>query len=352
MMLAVPASTLLAHTAPLNSTEAACGPGEEASRLCLTIYRATGNSFLAGLSDTVIVTPAKVLLILVLAFVATRLVARAIRRFVAGMKGERVQRRILRERGPDVAGVDAAPTRRAAQRAETIGALVRSIITFSIWTVAVLMALGELGLNIGPLIAGAGIVGIALGFGAQNLVRDFLSGIFMLTEDQYGVGDMIDAGPAIGTVEAVSLRTTRMRDIDGVVWHIPNGTIERIGNKSQQWSRAVLDIVVEQSTDVEAASEVIRRVVSEVWQSEEWKKVILEEPEVWGVESLGVEGIAIRVVAKTRPAKQFRVARHLRGRIKVAFDEAGIEIPSSTTRLVWEAGDGDRAGPRPREPAR
>lgn len=353
-MLAVPASTLLAHTAPLTTAEAACGPGEEASRLCLGIYRATGNAFLAGLSDTVIVKPAKVLLILVLAFVATRLVGRAIRRFVAGLKGERVQRRIgrLHERAPKAFGAESGPTLRAAQRAETIGALVRSITTFAIWTVAALMALGELGLNIGPLIAGAGIVGVALGFGAQNLVRDFISGIFMLIEDQYGVGDVVDAGPAIGTVEAVSLRTTRVRDINGVVWHIPNGTIDRIGNKSQQWSRAVLDIAVDQSADIEAACEVIKRVANETWQSEEWRQVILEEPEVWGVESLGADGIAIRLVVKTRPSKQFRVARHLRTRIKVAFDEAGIELASSTQRLVWQAGDGDGAAPRPREPAR
>ena len=143
------------------------------------------------------------------------------------------------------------PSLRRVQRAETVGALLASVASFGIWTLAALMALGTLGLDLGPLIAGAGIVGVAIGFGSQNLVRDFISGIFMLMEDQYGVGDVVDAGPATGTVEGVGLRTTRLRDVNGTLWHIPNGEIRRVGNRSQGWARALVDVEVAYSTDLD-----------------------------------------------------------------------------------------------------
>jgi small-conductance mechanosensitive channel len=342
-MVAAPWAVLLAQAGSTAGEISACGPADKASSLCLGIYRATGNDFLAGIADTVIVKPAKVLLILLLAFVATRLIGRAIKRFVAGM-GRKTERKLgsLRDRAPAaLMKTDETASLRAAQRAETIGALLRSVSSFAVWTVAAFMVLGELGLNLGPLIAGAGIVGIALGFGAQNLVRDFLSGIFMLVEDQYGVGDLIDAGPATGTVEAVSLRTTRLRDIYGVVWHIPNGKIDRVGNKSQKWSRALLDIDVAYETDIDRAGDVIKRALDDAWKSEEWSDVILEEPELWGAEDFGPDGITIRLVVKTLPSAQFRVARHLRARIKAALDEAGIEIPFPQ-RDIWHRTPGDR----------
>lgn len=329
---------------------AACGPADEASSVCTAIYRATHNEFLAGVADTIIVKPAKVLLIVVLAFVVTRLLARAIRRFVQGMAGDKVQLRLgsFRQHAPAaLLKTDKAESARAAQRAETIGALLRSIASFTVWVVAALMVMGELGLNLGPLIAGAGIVGVAFGFGAQNLVRDFITGIFMLVEDQYGVGDIIDAGPASGTVEAVSLRTTRLRDDDGIVWHIPNGTIQRIGNKSQKWSRALLDVDVAYDTDVDFAGEVIKRTLDDIAKSEDWREVILEEPEVWGAEDLGPDGITIRLVVKTLPSAQFKVARHVRARIKAAFEESGIEIPFPQ-RDVWDrSGDDGEAKEKP-----
>ena len=314
-----------------------CGPAEEASFLCETIYELTGNDFFAQASETLVAKPAKILLILVVAFVANRLVRRVIRRFVDGLKGERVRKRLgaFREMTPDMlTSTKEATTVRGAQRADTIGALLKSITTFAIWTVAVMMVLGELGLNLGPLIAGAGIVGVALGFGAQNLVRDFLSGMFMIADDQFGVGDIIDAGEATGVVEAVTLRTTRLRDVNGTVWHIPNGVITRIGNKSQQWSRAVLDIDVAYNTDLDRAKTVIQEVATTVAAEEAWSSLIVEPPEVWGVEQLGADGISIRLVVKTVPAQQFAVAREMRARIKESFDAEGIEIPFPQ-RVVW-----------------
>ena len=342
-MFSAPGAVLLAQAGTAKEI-AACGPADEASSLCLAVYRATANDFLAAVADTVVVKPAKVLLVIVLAFVATRLIGRGIKRFVAGM-GRKTERKLdsLRQHAPaTLLKTDETSGLRAAQRAETIGALLKSIAAFAVWTAAAFMVLGELGLNLGPLIAGAGIVGVALGFGAQNLVRDFISGIFMLVEDQYGVGDLIDAGPATGTVEAVSLRTTRLRDIYGVVWHIPNGKIDRIGNKSQKWSRALLDVDVAYDTDIDVAGAVIKGALDEAWKSEEWSNVILEEPELWGAEDLGPDGITIRMVVKTLPSEQFKVARYLRARIKAALDEAGIEIPFPQHDIWHRSRDGRR----------
>jgi small conductance mechanosensitive channel len=196
---------------------------------------------------------------------------------------------------------------------------------------AALMCLGEVGIDLGPLIAGAGVLGVAIGFGSQSLVRDFLSGAFILVEDQFGVGDIVDVGEASGTVEAVSLRTTRLRAIDGTVWHVPNGEIRRVGNMSQHWSRALLDIEVAYDTVVEHARSVIKRVADSVWAEDDG---VLEEPELWGVEQLGANGVMLRLVVKTTPSQPWRVSRELRERIKVAFDEEGIEIPFPQ-QTVW-----------------
>jgi small conductance mechanosensitive channel len=261
--------------------------------------------------------------------VANRLVRRAIRRLVGSM-GE--ERGIASLRAPRaLARTQELPSLRRLQRAETIGALLASIASLTIWSLAGLSALGTLGLDLAPLIAGAGIVGVALGFGSQNLVSDFISGIFMLLEDQYGVGDVIDAaaptGMVTGTVEGVGLRTTRLRDVNGTLWHLPNGEIRRIGNSSQGWARALVDVEVAYSADLQDATRVIERVADDLWHDGHWAARMLEEPELWGVEELGPAGVRVRLVVKTRPLEQWSVARELRARIKAAFDRAGIEVP-------------------------
>jgi small-conductance mechanosensitive channel len=279
--------------------------------------------------------PATALLILAVAWVANRLVRRAIRRLVASMSEDRG---LAALRAPSaLSRTGEIPSLRRVQRAETVGALLASVASFGIWTLAGLMALGTLGLDLGPLIAGAGIVGVAVGFGSQNLVRDFISGIFMLMEDQYGVGDVVDAGPAAGTVEGVGLRTTRLRDVDGTLWHIPNGEIRRVGNRSQGWARALVDIEVAYSTDLDDATRTIEEVAHKLYVDEQWAPKILEQPEVWGVEELGPDGIRVRLVAKTRPLEQWKVARELRARLKVAFDQAGIEV--SAQKAITTSGD-------------
>ncbi|MGH2687452.1 MAG: mechanosensitive ion channel family protein, partial [Actinomycetota bacterium] len=323
-----------------------CGPTEEAGFFCRTVYELTGNSVLARASELLVGRPLKILLIVAVTWLATRLLRRAIGRLAGS----------LRHVNADVTGdgrsagtllrTDTVLTPRAAQRTETIAVLLSSVAGFVAWTIAGFMIFGELGVEIGPLLAGAGIVGVALGFGAQNLVRDFLSGIFMLIEDQYGVGDVIDAGPATGVVEGISLRTTRLRDVEGVVWHIPNGTIERVGNKSQEWSRALIDVQVAYRTDVDHATTVIKRIADATAQDPDREGEILGEPEVWGVEALGADGISIRLVVKTKPLSQWSVARELRARIKQAFDDEGIEIPFPQ-RVVWYRGAHEEQGLHP-----
>jgi small-conductance mechanosensitive channel len=196
------------------------------------------------------------------------------------------------------------------------------------------MILAELGFDLGPILASAGIVGVAVGFGAQNLIKDFLNGMFMILEDQYGVGDVIDAGEATGTVEAVGLRTTRLRDVQGTVWHIRNGEVIRVGNKSQGWARALLDIPVAWDTDVEQVRDAVKAAADSVWQDEEWSDKIVEEPEVWGVEDMGSAGLVIRLAVKTAPLEQWKVGRELRVRVKAALDAAGIlvGVPMSYVR--------------------
>jgi small-conductance mechanosensitive channel len=318
--------------------------GQDPGAACLWVFRTTDSAVAAGAADWVVTKPLKILLVAALAVVLYRLVARAIGRFIEGVRTASVQRR-LEAVGEVAPGSLVAPgpvNARAVQRAETMGAVLRSIAKAAIGTVAVLTVLGEFGVNLGPLIAGAGIAGVALGFGAQSLVKDFLSGIFMLVEDQFGVGDIVDVGEASGLVEGVSLRTTRLRDVEGTVWHVPNGEIHRVGNKSQQWSRALLDVQVAFETDVDEAPRVIKAAADEVWHSEEVGPSVLEEPEVWGVEGFGPTGIAIRLVVKTQPADQWKVLRELRSRLKVALDREGIGF--GFQRIPWS---GETTSPTP-----
>ena len=312
--------------------------GEDPGFICREVLNRTNDRGLAELADKFLATGLTVLFIFLAALVVNRLVTRSIKRGLRTLSSGAVRERIgaLRRRTPSALLETDEISLRAEQRITALTSVLRSIATTVIFAIAGFMMLGEIGLNLAPLLAGAGIVGIALGFGAQSLVRDFLSGLFILVEDQFGVGDIVDLdGETGGTVEAVSLRTTRLRAVDGTVWHVPNGEIRRVGNKSQHWSRALLDIEVAYATDIDHAKEVIKRVADELWQARE---DILDEPEVWGVEMLGPNSIVIRLVVKTRPADQYDVSRQLRQRLKEAFDAEGIEIPFAQ-QVVWHRGE-------------
>lgn len=328
-------------------------PVEAVGLVCRTVYEWTGNDLAARLVEWFATKPLRIVLIVVGAFVLNRLVRRLIRRFVSELTDETAlsRKRRLRDLTPKaLQNTDQTPSLRAGARAETIGLVLKSSASIVIYSIAAIMVLGELGINLAPLIAGAGVVGVALGFGAQSLVKDFLSGLFMLAEDQYGVGDVVDLGEASGVVEVVNLRTTRLRGVDGTVWHIPNGEILRVGNMSQQWARALVDISVAYDTDLHRATAVVKDVADRMWGDDDWKSDILEEPEVWGIEALAADGVTIRLVLKTQPGRQFAVSRELNRRIKDRFDEEGIEIPFPQ-RVMWvrrEAGSSqaaEEAGP-------
>ncbi len=321
------------------------------SNSCDLVYNWTGNETLAVASAWLIGKPAAILGILLLAVVARWVLHKLIDRLVIRASGGVVPRFFHRKRADAadegrVVHHSIAAARRE-QRAKAMGSLLKSVVTGVVFTMAVIMALSEVELDVAPLIASAGIVGVALGFGAQSLVKDFLSGIFMIFEDQYGVGDVIDAGEASGTVEAVGLRVTRLRDINGTVWYVRNGEILRIGNMSQNWAQTVLDIQVAYSEDLHRVRQVLGDVAHDMWDDEDYKGKILEEPEVWGIQSLDADGITVRVVLKTAPLEQWGVAREMRERIKARFDMEGIEIPFPQ-RVVWhrEAPQGPLSGSR------
>jgi small-conductance mechanosensitive channel len=218
---------------------------------------------------------------------------------------------------------------RRRQRAETMGSVLRSVASFTVMGIAFVMVLDQMGVQVAPILASAGVVGVALGFGAQNLVKDFLAGIFMIMEDQYGVGDVIDAGPASGTVEEVGLRITRIRDVNGVVWYVRNGEILRVGNKSQGWARAVVDLPVAYTEDLPRVQELIQQTTDALAKDPQYDEAILEQPQVAGVESISGESMVIRVIIKTSPSEQFDVARQLRARLKATFDREGIRVSAA-----------------------
>ena len=325
---------VLAQVVPSPELVDACGSSP--SWACRRIFDTTGNKELAGAVDFVVGAPLRIFIVMIVAVVANALLRRAIRRFtntISGAADGRGRLQTVRDHTPSVL-IPTNGTVRAAARAQTIGSVLRSLSTAVVYSIAAVTVLGELGINLGPLVASAGIAGVAIGFGAQSLVKDFLSGFFMLAEDQYGVGDIIDVGEAKGTVEAVGLRTTRLRDVEGTVWHVPNGQITRVGNKSQEWARALLDVSVSYDTDLRAAENIIKEVADSMWHDPEWSGRLLEEPEIWGVENLGTDGIDIRMGIKTRPSEQFKVMRELRTRLKERFDHEGIQT-SSPQRTVW-----------------
>ena len=230
--------------------------------------------------------------------------------------------------------VAAAGTERHEQRARALGSILRSGVSIVVFGIAALTILGDLGFNLTPLLLSTTVLGVALGFGAQNLIRDYLAGILMLVEDHYGVGDTINVKDATGTVEAMTLLTTRLRDVNGVVWHIRNGTIESVGNESQGWSRAVIDYPVPYGEDLARIRALMEQAASSMFAERGWRKLMLEKPEVWGAQELSSKEVTMRIVAKTAPMRQWEVARELRARVKAALDAAGVAPAGPDTIVI------------------
>jgi small conductance mechanosensitive channel len=316
---------------------------EDSTTLCARVYGWFGLDWLAANADALIATPARILLIVVLAAVVRALAHRGIRRLTDRTAAGAVPTilRPLRNRAAQSDAVEPL-TERRTQRAEAIGSVLRSFASIVFLGIGVVLVLGELGINLAPILASAGVVGVALGFGAQNLIKDFIAGIGIILEDQYGVGDVVDLGEASGTVEAVGLRITRVRDVNGVVWYVRNGEILRVGNKSQGYAQVVIDMPVAHDTDLERCRKVMQKVADALYAEEEWADVLLAEPESLGVEQITAEGVFLRLIVRTTNVDQWRVGRELRMRLKERFVAEGFRTPPPLLGGMAAAGAGTR----------
>ncbi|HWB37423.1 MAG TPA: mechanosensitive ion channel family protein [Rugosimonospora sp.] len=323
----------------------------KASDLCQWIYEQTGNSWLASGSYYLLAKPAIVALIVLAALVCRYLLKRTIDRLVRSTSAGSVPAILkpLKQRLPtSLSDATTLFPERRRQRAEAIGSVLRSFTTAAVFSVAALMILTEIGVNVAPLIASAGIVGVALGFGAQSLVKDLIAGLFMLLEDQYGVGDVVDLGEASGTVEAVGLRITTVRDGRGVLWYIRNGEIVRVGNKSQGWAVVMVDAPIG-FANVDQAAAVLREAADGLANDPEYADDIIDPPQVLGVEQITVDGAVLRTTVKTGSDAQWRVGRELRRRLTEALAGAGIAGQLSAGRVyirppAQASGEGADAG--------
>lgn len=277
--------------------------------------------------DALVRTGVQVALIVVVAVLARAVVIRVIGHASAGAGVPGLVTLLRRRRGiTDADRIRAFGSARRAQRARTVGSVIGNAATILIFGTAFTMALGQVGVNLAPVLASAGVLGLAVGFGAQNLVRDFLSGIFMLLEDQYGVGDHVDLGDAVGTIERVGLRTTTVRDVAGMVWYVRNGTIERVGNASQDHAVAVVDVPLAIDTDITHAAAVAESAAAAGIDEAGHGADVLGAPQVLGVESLSASGMTLRLTVTTEPGRQWAVQRTVTERVVAALraDEVAL----------------------------
>jgi moderate conductance mechanosensitive channel len=320
----------------------------DTSGFCEFVYHQTGLTWLAESSYWVLVKPLTILLIVVLALVVRFLIHRTIEKLIKHTLADDDEPdvtapettngfsllRPLRNRIPSALVV---PSERRAQRAKALGSVLRSFSSFTIFTVSLMLILGEIGVALGPLLASAGVAGLAIGFGAQNLVKDFIAGLFMLLEDQYGVGDVVDVGDVTGTVEAVGLRITTLRDAHGVLWYVRNGEINRVGNKSQGWALVIVDVPVG-FVSVDQATQVLREAAAALADDPDLRDDIIGDPEVLGVEQITADGATVRTTVKTASAAQWRIGRELRHRLTDALERAGIAAQLKAGRLYIRPG--------------
>ena len=299
--------------------------------------------------EWVLGTPLQVIIIIVAALIVQIVLVRVIHKIVKRTSDrariERLEQTRKYTRTAELS--EMLMTQRTEQRAAAIGTLLTSSVSLIVWTVAVLMALEALGVNVAPLLASAGVVGVALGFGAQNMVKDYLSGIFLIIEDQFGVGDVVDLGPVIGTVEEVALRYTRLRDLSGVVWYVRNGEILRVANRSQGWTLASVDIPVAYDENLDRVRDLIESVAIDMDEDPTYDDMLLGKPTFAGVESMSGEAMVVRVTAKAVPEKQIILARTIRERIKLAFDRAGIVMPMMMRPMPGQMMPGSPPAPQP-----
>jgi moderate conductance mechanosensitive channel len=287
--------------------ESACR-SESPGIACRIAWDLSHSAYAANFTSVYLAGPIRLALRIALVLLLAFLLRAAAQRVITRVTARAAASQHVTERG------------RRSQRGIAIASLLGNAASVAIFTIATLIILGDIGLDLAPILASAGVLGIALGFGAQNLVQDWLAGIFILLEDQYGVGDVVDLFDVTGTVEAVSLRITRVRDVNGVVWHIRNGPIKRAGNETHGWARAVVDFPVPYGTPLGAARQTLERAAVAMSAEPRWRASILERPEVWGVETVSPDTLMMRVTARTAPLARAEVTRELRARLKTALD--------------------------------
>ena len=295
----------------------------------LPVAAAKDDDWWVTLWDWLIGTPLEIIATIVIALILQKALGWIIRRVVL-RTSERARRERLEQTRKVTRTAELSVillTQRTEQRAAAIGSLLSSIITITVWGVAIIVILEALSVDIAPLLASAGVIGVILGFGAQTLIKDYLSGIFIILEDQFGVGDIVDVGPVVGTVEEVSLRYTRLRDMSGVVWYVRNGEILRVANRSQGWTLAIVDIPVDYDSDLDRVRDLIEKVAIDMDEDPTYDDMLLGQPQFAGVESMSGNAVVVRVTAKAVPEMQVQLVRTIRERIKLSFDRAGIIVP-------------------------
>ncbi|GLW57389.1 mechanosensitive ion channel family protein [Kitasatospora phosalacinea] len=281
-----------------------------------------------------VVSGLRIVLILGLALVLRAVVSKVIRKLVARMGRPAVSDDDHGVLGGLLANSGVVNTERRQQRSEAIGSVLRSVASFTILGTASLMALSVLGVDLAPLLASAGVAGVAIGFGARNLVTDFLSGVFMIMEDQYGVGDEIDTGVATGTVLEVGLRVTKLRGASGEIWYIRNGEVKRIANMSQGWGTATVDVQVGYKEDLERVELLVTETAEQLAKESPYDELIWGRVKVLGVESVSVDSVELRIEARCTPGRSAQVSRALRVRLKAAFDLAGVKLKEEAAVTV------------------
>jgi len=282
----------------------------------------------------------RALIILVVGVIALwgvgKVIDRVVDRVVSGVK--------VHHGAEDTKALESSPVEamRQVQRARTLGTVLNAFSKWTIWIIVIIMVLTEFGVAVTPLIASVGILGAALGFGAQSLVKDMLNGLFMVFEDQLGIGDIVNLGQVTGVVERVGIRVTEVRDASGTLWFIRNGEVLQVGNFSKDWARIILDVPVPYTLDVDEAQEALLAAAKEFATESEWRRKVLEDPEMWGIESISHEALMVRLTIKVRAGEQFTLRRALHRYVKSALDRRGIDIPA-LNRMVVENG-GNRVG--------
>lgn len=301
--------------------------GEKPSWFCEAAWNMSHNRMLARAADWIVTRPLVAVAVLLVAWLVSRYARKAVTAFVTRLSTSRhLANEALQRMGVGRPATAKFIDPREQARADTLASVSRACVSWFVWTIALLVVLGVFKINLGPLLAGAGIAGIAVGFGAQALVKDCISGFFMLLEDQCGVGDEVDLGEAVGTVESITLRMTSVRGVDGTLWNVPNGVIQRVGNKTRNWSQGLVDISIWHEADLDVALAAVEEGIAAASALPAVAEVLLQPPAVLGVERIDATGTVIRITVRTQPGKQWAAMREIRQAVRSSLTAHRVPV--------------------------